>query len=229
MDQLNNDCIYNILLLVNTTDILNWSLINKQFLYCCSIEQLWKYKVSEIFDDYAKQNDWNWMETFKNNKQFLRIIKTQQFDIRSSTTNIFFHETFLNLANTQLMTIPDGITNLINLKHLYLQGNSLKVIPREIGNLINLVELHFHRNVIQTIPIEIGNLINLKELYLHSNEIQIIPKEIGKLINLKNLVASFNDIKVIPKEIGNLVNLETLYLRNNKIKEVPKELGNLIN
>ena len=97
------------------------------------------------------------------------------------------------------------------------------IIPSEISNLINLRELYLNENQLTGgIPPEIGNLINLKELYLNDNQLTgDIPIEIGNLNNLKYLNLSGNSINgLIPSEIGNLTNLYQLNLSNNLLSGI---------
>ena len=97
------------------------------------------------------------------------------------------------------------------------------IIPSEISNLINLRELYLNENQLTGgIPSGIGNLANLKELYLNANQLTgDIPIEIGNLNNLKYLNLSGNSINgPIPSEIGNLTNLYQLNLSNNLLSGI---------
>ena len=135
------------------------------------------------------------------------------------------YTTRLDLTNSSLSgIIPSEISNLINLRELYLNENQLTGgIPSGIGNLANLKELYLNANQLTgDIPPEIGNLINLKELYLNDNQLTgDIPIEIGSLNNLKYLNLSGNSINgPIPSEIGNLTNLYQLNLSNNLLSGI---------
>ena len=46
----------------------------------------------------------------------------------------------LNLHDLNLTEFPDGITELRNLKRLYLSGNEFRELPDNIGALVNLEE-----------------------------------------------------------------------------------------
>jgi Leucine-rich repeat (LRR) protein len=137
--------------------------------------------------------------------------------------------TELDLSHCELITIPNEISNLINLQKLYLCDSNLTTIPKEIGNLINLHTLCMYNNKLTTIPAEIGNLINLKELYLYNNNLTTIPKEIGNLINLQILDLDTNKLRTMPNKICNLINLQKLYVENNNLTTIPNKICNLIN
>ena len=107
---------------------------------------------------------------------------------------------------------------------LDLTNSSLSgIIPLEISNLINLRELYLNENQLTGgIPSGLGNLANLKELYLNDNQLTgDIPIEIGNLNNLRYLNLSGNSINgPIPSEIGNLTNLYQLNLSNNLLSGI---------
>ncbi|OUM62990.1 hypothetical protein PIROE2DRAFT_10566 [Piromyces sp. E2] len=128
---------------------------------------------------------------------------------------------FRQLFNNNLISIPDSLGDLENLKELYIDANKLKTLPDTIdGN--NLV----------TLPDSIGDLENLKEL----NELVILPDSMGDLKNLKILHLENNSFKTIPPSVTNLENLVIihqftliLYMCDNVITEIPHEIDKLKN
>ena len=79
---------------------------------------------------------------------------------------------------------PDGFSDLVNLKNLYLNNNQIKEIPDGFSNFVNLQNFILSNNQIKEIPDGFSNLVNLKNLYLNNNQIKKIPIS---LINLRNL------------------------------------------
>ena len=70
--------------------------------------------------------------------------------------------------------IPQNITNLSNLKYLYLNNNYFLRggIPENIGNLSSLEVLRLDKNqLVEEIPESIGYLNNMKRLYLQNNDL----------------------------------------------------------
>ena len=129
-------------------------------------------------------------------------------------------------------SIPKELSNLSNLKSLYLSNNQLSgSIPVELGNLNDLIDLHLSNNQLTgAIPSEISNLANLVDLSLHFNQLSgSIPAVFSNLTSLKRLVLYNNRLNgSIPKELGSLPNLTELHLYMNQISgPIPIELGNL--
>ncbi|MCK4934851.1 MAG: leucine-rich repeat domain-containing protein, partial [Simkaniaceae bacterium] len=153
----------------------------------------------------------------------------------------------LSLGNLQLRDLPEGLSQLQNLKKFSLKCNSPSVQHQILqlqqletltfrGNLLsahpiisalqNLVSLILSNNQLTDLPPEIGNLKLLKFLYLQNNQITAIPREIGALHNLKRLNLNNNQITAIPREIGNLPSLQRLYIFNNPLTELPENFSN---
>lgn len=74
----------------------------------------------------------------------------------------------------------------------------LMSFPEIIYELVNLKMLDLTDNYIEEISPKIVNLVNLKKLYFSCNKIYKIPKEFCILSNLKKLNFSYNYITEIP-------------------------------
>ena len=59
---------------------------------------------------------------------------------------MLFNETYLDLSNLKLNSLPESIGNLSNLQNLYLYDNQLTSLPESIGNLKNVKWLHLYNN-----------------------------------------------------------------------------------
>ena len=105
----------------------------------------------------------------------------------------------LDLTDRQLNgRIPQGLSNLSNLRTLNFSGNDLSgEIPPELGNLSNLNLLDLSDNGLSgEIPPELGNLSKLRSLSLANNELSgEMPSELGDLPYLRSLSLSGNPLK----------------------------------
>ncbi len=154
--------------------------------------------------------------------------------------------TTLNLANTQLRTIPSAIgaltnlerlnlsdnlletlptlTNLPNtLKVLNLSGNPLQAIPEAITQLPQLETLHLSRipGIHTRLPDSLARLTTLTELYLSNDSLDTIPEPVTRLPRLETLYVMGNTIRTIPETLTRLTTLKALYLSNNLLDTIP--------
>jgi Leucine rich repeat len=78
----------------------------------------------------------------------------------------------LNLNDKGLNNIPKSITNLRDLRYLFLENNHLTSLPDTIGNLTNLCYLNIGGNQIDCLPESIINLSKLNGLWLVGNPLK---------------------------------------------------------
>jgi hypothetical protein len=137
----------------------------------------------------------------------------------------------LDLAETDLQTLPAEIGGLVNLKELLLWHNELKTLPKEIGSLQKLEWINLAMNSIESLPESMGELHSLTHLDLSQNGLKSVPGAVFEMQALKSLDLSKNyDLASIPADIANLKNLEFLGLAFNlELKRLPLELGQLQN
>jgi hypothetical protein len=114
--------------------------------------------------------------------------------------------------------------NILDIEHLNLDGWNLMSIPQEIVELQNLKSLSLEFNQISEIREEISNLASLKHLFLNYNQIKVIPDSIGNLSSLESLSITHNGIASLPTSIKKLKNLTHIYVRGTKIHQAPKFL-----
>lgn len=97
----------------------------------------------------------------------------------------------LNLANSNVLNMPDTIGNLVNLEELYYYGNQLTEIPDSILKLKNLRLISFGSNHINTLSVEVFNHINgiqkLRLEYQHMENTWKIPAYVNQDYSLKEL------------------------------------------
>jgi Leucine-rich repeat (LRR) protein len=137
----------------------------------------------------------------------------------------------LDLAETDLQTLPAEIGGLVNLKELLLWHNELKTLPEEIGSLQKIEWINLAMNSIESLPAGMGKLRSLTHLDLSQNGLKSVPGAVFEMPSLKSLDLSKNiDLASIPADIGKLKRLEFLGLAfNSELKHLPLEIGQLQN
>jgi leucine-rich repeat protein SHOC2 len=137
----------------------------------------------------------------------------------------------LDLAETDLQTLPAEIGGLVNLKELLLWHNELKTLPEEIGELQKLEWINLAMNSVETLPAGMGKLRRLTHLDLSQNGLKSVPGAVFEMPSLKSLdLSKNNDLTSIPADIGKLKGLEFLGLAfDSELKHLPLEIGRLQN
>lgn len=77
----------------------------------------------------------------------------------------------VNVMGNKLRVVPDGISNLKQIKELNLADNRLLLVPASIGSLTNLEILDISMNQLTSLPEDIKNLKNLKQINLMGNNL----------------------------------------------------------
>jgi hypothetical protein len=135
----------------------------------------------------------------------------------------------LNMSNNHVTLVPPELSQLKNLKALYLQHNNLTSVPSELSQLKNLKYLYLNNNNLSSVPSELAQLKNLKGLDLSNNNLESVPSELSQLTNLKILDLSYNNLESVPSELSQLKKLYCLDLSYNNLSSVPHELSQLKN
>ena len=138
--------------------------------------------------------------------------------------NIYDNILHLNKKGIKNITDIKNLSDQVNLKELYLDGNNIFEL-KGLENLINLEVLGLGENQIDEIK-GLDTLLNLTFLDLYSNPLLEI-KGLDSLVNLKDLYIGNCKIDEI-KGLDTLINLETLDLEVTEIAEI-KNLENLHN
>lgn len=82
----------------------------------------------------------------------------------------------LDLEACQIQELGEDISNLQNVRSLYLSGNPLVSISDEIGKLKNLRLLSLQGTKLKSLPETFGELSNLHRLFLAHSPIESLPK-----------------------------------------------------
>ncbi len=198
--KLNDDCICHILTFLDLLDIVNCSLINKQFNIVSKNDLIWEQLFENAFYRTIKYPTNNFY------KNYLKQIKIDKYIVEREIIDIDARD--VNCKGRGITYLPKKIGKLTYLEKLYLQKNNIHTIPIVICKLSNLRTLNLSHNWLKIIPQEIGQLILLYEFNVSYNRIEIIPNSIGKLKHLRKLSIEANPIKSLPLEISNLKKLE---------------------
>ena len=135
--------------------------------------------------------------------------------------------------NPGIVTLPEDIDLLINLKKLRVCGNGLVNLPTAILNLRHLGSLELNQNKLAQFfeiddktrkPIQQSqvHLDNLSYLSLNGNQITCVPSVCKYMRQLRQLhlhVNRLTDVRELCRK--EFEHLEVLDIGNNKIREIP--------
>ncbi|XP_015283381.1 PREDICTED: leucine-rich repeat and calponin homology domain-containing protein 4 [Gekko japonicus] len=131
--------------------------------------------------------------------------------------------TYLNLSRNQLTSLPACLCCL-PLKVLIASNNKLVSLPDDIGTLHNLRQLDVSSNELQSLPLSMGGLESLRDLSIRRNQIDSLPEELGEL-PLVRLDFSYNRVARIPVCYRHLRYLQCILLEHNPLQSPPAQVG----
>ena len=105
---------------------------------------------------------------------------------------------YFNGVETQIHTIPESISNLDDLRKLYLEWNNLTELPESFSDLTALVQLYISNNQLTSLPENFGNLENLYILDLGYNQINSLPASFVNFNSLAYLWLFNNQLETLP-------------------------------
>lgn len=129
----------------------------------------------------------------------------------------------LDLYGNQLSSLPDELSQLINLRIIFASNNLFTHLPDVLGTLPKLEMVGFKSNQIKTVS-EQSLPAQLRWLILTDNAIEVLPHSLGERPRLQKLALAGNKIQVLPESMENLSNLELVRLSANQLTEFPKFL-----
>ncbi|XP_060112294.1 leucine-rich repeat and calponin homology domain-containing protein 4 [Heteronotia binoei] len=130
--------------------------------------------------------------------------------------------TYLNLSRNQLTSLPACLCRL-PLKVLLASNNKLVSLPDDIGALHNLRQLDVSSNELQSLPLGLGGLESLRDLSIRRNQIDSLPEELAEL-PLVRLDFSYNRVAHIPVCYRHLRYLQCIILENNPLQSPPAQI-----
>ena len=130
------------------------------------------------------------------------------------------------LTDNDLVTFPEKIGEMKNLKKLVLNTPILETISENIGQCEGLNSLIIAKSKIQTIPATLTQCRNLKSFSMQQAGLTAFPAVLFDL-SLEYLNLGWNKITIIPQEIARLTSLQTLSVAGNQLTALPDELLSL--
>lgn len=181
--------------------------------------------VTEVSLRYAELKNLSYANTFLNRLKSLDLSANafESFDFLLNCPNIIS----LNIGACDLKKIPEQISKLKKLSHLFAYKNHISEIPISLKHLKRLSKLSLYRNRLSNIPNWINSLLSLKHLNIGGNPIEFLPEELADLtleyLGLRN--CELDSIPLIVKKL----NLKSLDIsKNPKILKIPFELKEIL-
>ena len=132
------------------------------------------------------------------------------------------------MSNNQLVGLPTSIQRLTKLEELDLSGNKLTELAAEISDLRELRELWVRNNQLVGLPTSIQRLTKREKLDLSGNKLTELPAEIfSDFRELRELWVRNKQLVGLPTSIQRLTKLEELDLSGNKLTKLPSEISDL--
>lgn len=151
------------------------------------------------------------------NLKILDLAHTQLTSIPQQLSNLHFLES-LDLSNNSITQNFDRLSTITSLRELSLAGNQLTKVPTELLPLTQLKSLNLNRNAIsQFFTSTLSSLKNLEWLSLQGNNFTAFPTELAQLKKIIHLNFSNNMITGGFEIIAQLPQLEQIFLDNNTI------------
>jgi len=202
-----DDCLYNFFYWLDVKNIINCSLINKQFLNVSQHELLWKKLYDFNIPCYQ-----HYYHTFK---QFYEL---NQFLLRHTRKSL--NETLkiqrLDLYNKQIKTMPSALGQLKQLQYLNLSHNQLTDISA-LGRLTQLQYIDLRHNQLTDIT-TLGQLQQLQYIDLRHNQLTDITS-LGQCQQLQVLYLGHNQLTDI-SALSQLKQLQSLDLNHNQLTDI---------
>jgi len=133
----------------------------------------------------------------------------------------------LEMMGCNLHTLPARLFSNPNLNYLYLDGNQIEYLPKNIPEQKKLYTLILTNNNLKTIPSSISNLQRLDDLTMDDNHISSLPPEMGQMKKLRYLDLSYNQLTELPSEMANMKKLELLLLSDNQLSIIPSWISEM--
>lgn len=190
-------------------------------------------KINDIYSEY-KTYDFT-LET--SNTVYNYLTCSNKILLKGQPLSLYF--SYINTIYVKLNYIPQGIFELINLRHLILNNANISIIPTEINNLINLTLLDLSSNNLFYAPKSYDvkkiienhcmncDMILQNRIKKINYNLQSFPIELCALNKLQKLNLSNNILFEIPQFIYNLNTLEYLHLKRNMIDMISTDIANL--
>jgi len=115
-------------------------------------------------------------------------------DLSDDISKLSNLEFFTDCGAPALRTLPDGFTNLKNLRMTRLFQNDLQRLPDNFGDLENLEQVSLYQNSLSQLPESMAQLKKLTKLNLGWNRFETLPPWLNQLTSLEWLAVFANPL-----------------------------------
>lgn len=171
-----------------------------------------EYLIEEGFTDYLSREEF--LQCFLDDEKEIQFL----LEVEKTNDITFYLEKELSVEYNNFTFEKKRIIGIC-IHALKLEGMSY-----QISNLNNLKWLFLIRDSIDELTDSYGDLDKLESLILTGNNLKRLPKTMKKLKSLTYLDLSSNSFGILPEVIEKLQSLESLASRNNRLDIIPDSL-----
>ncbi|ABV88255.1 leucine-rich repeat-containing protein kinase family protein [Shewanella pealeana] len=132
----------------------------------------------------------------------------------------------LDLSGNKLSELPDNLSDLHQLKILFLTENCFESVPLVLAQCPKLEMISFKSNNLTQLP-EKALPDNTRWLILTDNKLASLPEDMGRLHRLQKLALAGNKLTCLPEGMAKCTNLELARLSANDFDSLPDWLFQL--
>lgn len=135
---------------------------------------------------------------------------------------------FLNLSHNQLKELPENLAEIKQIRDLKLSDNRLQAHQAllVLSDLPNLRSLWLDFNGLNQLPAEIATLGQLRYLYLDANNLEELPEAMSGMKRLLVMHATQNRFTELPGVLTRMQSLMFVIFSNNPIETIPPVFHN---
>jgi hypothetical protein len=163
-------------------------------------------------------------EQFSQTLTQLRLIGVELIELPSDFGNHLKSVEVFSLENNHLTSIPDSITEMINLTDFNVSFNRISCLPHRIGFLYKVTSFPLNNNKLEELPMTFGALTSLKRLDLECNRLKILPENLDNLLSCQVLNVNRNRLIRLSRCLSHMPSLTSLSACWNQLSYIPLEL-----
>jgi Leucine-rich repeat (LRR) protein len=169
----------------------------------------------------------SWSEALKAGGKAEKVnIKNEYIGDKFSKIEKLGNLQLLQLSETNINNIPDGIGKLTQLFVFISMNNPIKTISPQISNCRNLMYLILDGTKLDSIPPHFNSMRSLELLAINKNESDTFKiDEAMKIRSLRNLEIGSSNVYTFPESISDMSNLEKFVCLDCKISKIPQNIG----
>lgn len=118
----------------------------------------------------------------------------------------------LRVSRSPLLSLPDGLRNLSELRELRWTNGRLRELPTSFDCWAQLTELDVSSNRLTALPPDLGRLQNLQTLVIWDNPLRALPESLTGHATLEVIDAASTTLETLPDWLFQLPRLQVLTL-----------------